>query len=117
MDILIFLLSPAFWFFIVIPILVIVSCVKVFTKKIKEKDVTCVCCKKEIGFWDSRLELREGNALCKSCCKLAGIDMWSSRETSAASRMRSEDLIRIINSEKTYLAKIQKQKNESSISM
>jgi hypothetical protein len=113
MDILIFLLSPAFWFFIVIPVGVIVCAVKGFAKKTKEKDVTCICCKKELGFLDGRLELREGNVLCKSCCKLAGIDTWSGRELVAASRMRSEDLIRIINSEKAYLAKIQKQKNES----
>jgi hypothetical protein len=111
MEIACFLMSPLFWFGIVLPIGAGVCMVKVFIKKIKEKDVTCICCKKEMGFWDGRLELREGNVLCKSCCKLAGIDMWSSREIAAASRMRSEDLIRIINSEKAYLEKIQKQKN------
>jgi hypothetical protein len=98
-----------FLFGIVVSIGAGVCLVKAIAKQTKK--VTCVCCKKELGFWDGRLELREGNVLCKSCCKLAGIRTWSGRELVAASRMRSEDLIRIINSEKAYLEKIQNQKN------
>jgi hypothetical protein len=98
-----------FLFGIVLPIGTGVCLVKTMIKLTKK--TTCICCKKELGFLDGRLELREGNVLCNSCCKLAGIDTWSGRELVAASRMRSEDLIRIINSEKAYLAKIQKQKN------
>ncbi len=57
----------------------------------------CIYCKQELGFFDGKLHLNDGNYICTSCAQKAGINTLSGSTLVAAQGISSENLIRMID--------------------
>lgn len=64
----------------------------------------CIYCKKSLGVFNGKIDLKDGNSLCTSCAERAGINTWSGTALVTAQNTSSANLIRMIEGKKPLTA-------------